>query len=177
MSNNIEIIKQKVSDITSLLEVAVKEAEEIQTRWDVLKRAEEQNAANERRIVVREQELVQKKVDTDAQSKYVQEQIAQSSALLEKIKREKEELSDLADKKRQLEKEQLEFDLQKKEFEGHAKEMQEFDAKKEEFEKEKEFLMNEKKKFLEAQKLFDEREEKLHRQEQRIASIDRMTDV
>lgn len=177
MSNNVETIRLKVADLTQLLQIAYSEVEEIQNRWELLKRSEEQNAANERRIIQREQELVQKKVDTDAQSKYVEEQINQSTALLEKIKREKEALSDLAEQKRLLEKEQLEFAAQKKDFEGQEAEMRAFKIKLEEFEKEKELLMNEKKKFLEAQKLFAEREEKLHRQEEKIASLDRMTDV
>ncbi|HEX9059097.1 MAG TPA: hypothetical protein VF941_02865, partial [Clostridia bacterium] len=70
MSNNVETIRLKVLDLTQLLQIAYSESEEIQTRWETLKRSEEQNATNERRIIQREQELVQKKVDTDAQLKY-----------------------------------------------------------------------------------------------------------
>lgn len=171
------LLRQKVDDVIALLTASEQEAEGIEKQRTQLENSGVALSQREKRINDKELDQSQEAASLAQQKEYIDKQSEDVQILLAKIQLEKKELSELAEQKRQIEADRLQLEADKKNFEGLALQRQQFEAEKAAYEKEKELFIQEKKTHHEAQSLFAIREKNLKAKEDRIDTIERMTQV
>jgi len=170
-------LEQKIHDVIKTLEVKLQEIKDIENQRIALENSQLVASQRDEKLNDRELSLVQRERDVTSQKKYIEDQNISMQTLVAKIQREKKELAELVDQKRQLEKDRLQLELDKKGFESLLNEKQKFEADKVSFEHERDLFIKEKKAHYEAQQLFAIREKNLKQKEERMANIERMTGV
>lgn len=171
------LLRQKIDDVITLLDVSAREAEGVEKQKAIHENLGIALSQREKRINDKELAQTQQDVNLTQQQIYIDKQSTDVQALLGKIQLEKKELAGLADQKRQLETERLQLEADKKGLEGLVLERQNFETEKAAYEKEKELFIKEKKAHHESQQLFAIREKNLKAKEDRVDAIERMTQV
>jgi hypothetical protein len=172
---NTSELQAKISDIVTLLEVAMREVEEIKAAREALEKSSFVVSEREKGIRDREVAVSQKEKDVEAQKNYVDEQSRTAQNVLNKIVLEKEELKKITEQNRITQDERVQFDIDtravnslKTDKENLAKEREEFEAGVALFGKEKLAIK-------EAQELLLQREANIKIKEDRQNKIEQMT--
>lgn len=174
---NTQLITEKIADVVALLNASSEEAKEIEAKRVALTNSSNVHTEREKRLNDTAIAQEQKQKELDEQKAYIDRQNKDQQLVLNKIRVEKEELSSLAEKKREIEKDRLQLEIDKKELEGFQAEKQKFEAEKTRFAEEKRIFTEEKRVAAEHAKLLILREQSIKQKEERIDKIERMTQV
>lgn len=170
-------LRQKVEDVINILNVATSEAEDVERARMALEATQIVASDREKKLNEREANLIQKETELTAQQKYIDEKHADTQIVLRRVIKEKEELKNLTTQRQQIEADRLQLEADGRAFEKIKSDNEHFEQERTAFEEEKRFFLQEKVAFDDAQKLAAIREENIKKKEDRIDTIERMTQV